>query len=139
MIERSGLEREAEQEIIEALRNRDLYAVHMNTTIDGFPDILVAGERIVLIEMKFDRSSGKVKLKDIMQSSQPVFARTMFTVGYDDMYLCAYNGESYTLYSVEDLLLNTMNDKCLSSLPVIKSNDTPEGIASWVERRAISV
>jgi len=139
MIERSGLEREAEQEILDALRKLDLYAVHMNTTIDGFPDILVAGNRIILVEMKFDRSGGRVKLKDIMQASQPVFARAMLSAGFDDIYLCAYNGESYTLYLVAELLLNTMNDKCLSSLPVIKSNNTPEGIAAWIARRSCNV
>lgn len=110
------LEHAGETKLIDALRAVGLKAHHMDTTIDGFPDVVIFGEKVVMVEMKkpFKPSA---KIKDVMQPTQPVFMHDAYIHGYKDIYLCAYRGnDSYDLYSTEGILIHSMANQSLSRL-----------------------
>jgi len=127
------IEKEAEHEILEALKAERLSAFHVDSTIDGFPDIIVLGPRVCLVEMKFCRSHESRKLSSIMESSQPVFMETARKSGFNNMYLCVATGEDYTLYDTGRILYNSMAGMSLDSLPAILSKATPKQVALFMK------
>jgi hypothetical protein len=89
-----GREKEAETRLIKALRDKGAYAVHMDCTIDGFPDIFVSHNgNISLVEMK--EGPMKRKLSKAFEKSQPVF---YMLCDYQDTYVCLFDGERFHLF-----------------------------------------
>lgn len=125
------LEKDAEREILKALHDAGLMAFHMDTAIDGFPDIMVIGGYVALIEMKYDRSGGHVKLSDIMESSQPVFMENAERVGFRSIFLCVFDGESYTVYDTGKILYASMAGHKLGVLPYVVTNACPKAVADY--------
>lgn len=110
------LERKAEDALAKSMRSIGLSAWHMNTTIDGFPDMLVSGSRIALIEMKYDRWGGRGLIKNIMEPTQPVFIQGIRDSGFMDIYVCAYNGRAYTVYDTSHILALSINNSELIAM-----------------------
>jgi len=124
-------EHQGETAIIEALRAIGLKAHHMDTTVDGFPDILVMGPRVVMLEMKkhFKRSE---MLRNIMEPTQPVFMHDAQIHGYTNIYLCICRpSKLYDLYSTNGILLQSMNDQTLASLNGIIHSATAKDVADF--------
>jgi len=110
------MEHRGEIALIEALRSRGLKAHHMDTALDGMPDILVMGERVLMIEMKrnFKRSE---LIRTVMEPTQPVFMHDAHAHGYHGIYLCVYkDGKGYDLYRTEGILIKSMAGERLSDL-----------------------
>jgi hypothetical protein len=124
-------EHQGEKAIIEALRGVGLKAHHMDTNVDGFPDIIVMGRRIVMIEMKkhFKRST---LLRNIMEPSQPVFMHDAQIHGYMNIYLCVCKpSKLYDLYNTSGILLQSIGDKPLSALNETMHSADAMDIASF--------
>lgn len=120
------LEREAEDVLASEMKAIGLSVFHMNTTVDGFPDLFVAGDKAILIEMKYDRLVGKEPLSQLLESSQPVFMHNLAKSRFFGIYLCAYNGRIYSVYSTIGILPSSMSGKLLCDLPVLYSGSACE-------------
>ena len=131
-MQRPQLEKDAEREILNSLHKAGLVAFHMDTTIDGFPDILVMGGYVALIEMKYDRSGGRIKLSELMESSQPVFMHDCIMAGFYAIHLCVFDGESYTIYDTANILNASMAGHTLGSLTRIISHASPAAVADYI-------
>lgn len=127
------LEREAEADIISSLTYNGLSAFHMDSTVDGFCDTIVFGGRVVLIEHKFSRRGLTDKLCNIMEPTQPVFLERIQRSGYKDAILCVFDGESYSLYDVDDILHLSMVGGSLKDLPLLASHFTSTQVADYVK------
>lgn len=89
-----GKEKEAETKLIKALRSKAAYAVHMDCTVDGFPDIfMVSNGTVSLIEMKEGNPSRK--LRKAFEKTQPVF---YLNSKMPRTFVCLFDGAEYYLY-----------------------------------------
>ena len=125
-------EKEAEKEILESLRDAGLMAFHMDTTINGFPDILAMGSGVALVEMKCHDYSGDKSLNDIMEPSQPVFMDNAARHGFSRTYLCVFDGKSYSLYGTFHILASTMAGRSLGDLVALLVGAGPEDVARFI-------
>jgi len=112
-------ERDAERALVKAFNDAGLMALHMNTTIDGFPDILVAGRKIALVEMKYE--SGNPRITSIMETSQPAFMERLHASGFHNAYLCVYDGECYWLYDTSGILFKCIHGDRIGTLGMLYS------------------
>ena len=126
------IEKQAERELIVEMQVLGLDAEHYDTNIDGFPDIMAMGRRAVFIEVKFDRNKKGSLIQDIMEPTQPVWMHRAEQVGFQNVFLCVFNGESYNLYETKDILRKSLAGLRISHLPAICSKNTAEGIAAFI-------
>lgn len=120
-------EHEAERELKNELEKLDLLAYHMDTNVDGYPDLTVIGRSIVLVEMKHDKSPAKEKtLHQLMETSQPVCIHEMQQVGYNKVLLCIYRKGAFNLYHTDGILRHVMACRSARSLKLICSGDARE-------------
>jgi hypothetical protein len=131
---RIQLEKDAEHEILIALHKVGLMAFHVDATIDGFPDIMVIGGRISLVEVKYDRTRGRVKLSELMEASQPVFMENARDSGFNSMFLCVFDGEAYSVYDTGRILYASMAGYPLGTLPLVVTNDGPGSVADFLAK-----
>lgn len=97
------MEKPQERDLIAKLREAGFYAKHMDTGVDGFPDIFAAKENLVfLLEAKF--SSSKARLCDVYEKSQPVCALEMSRAGFYRSYTCLFDRGSWTVYQQHQAL-----------------------------------
>ena len=113
------LEKPGELDLIKALREESVHAIHMDCTTDGFPDVVVFGRKIILIEMKAHRETEKIF--SAMEPSQSVFIDAISRSGYKDTILCIYSGGLYTMYSTKGILRGSMAGRPISSLALAES------------------
>lgn len=117
-------EHEAEKALQHELENLDLLAYHMDTTVDGYPDLTVIGRSIVLVEMKIDKAPAKEKtLHQLMEASQPVILYQMQQAGFSKALLCIYRKGQYNLYHTDGILPAVMACRSAKSLKLICSGD----------------
>jgi len=116
-------ERHGELELIRALARIGLYAAHIDCTIDGFPDLIVFGKRILLIEMKACKASEKISRA--MESSQSVFINTIGASGFRDTILCVYDAGLYTMYSTSFILRESMEDMKIEDMGLYTNCEYP--------------
>lgn len=117
-------EKIAENKLIAQLERLGLKADHVETGVDGFPDIFVSGEQVALVEMKACRIYDF--LKDVMESSQPVFMYNVQRSGNKRVYLCVWDGEKFYLYGTHAILPITMNGGRVYDLPLVADGQAPE-------------
>lgn len=122
-------EKDAENSIIAALVKAGAYARHVDISIDGFFDIIVVKGEIALVEMKYDQRGPDAPLREVMEPTQPVFARTFSIHGYRRLLICLYDGEIFWLYHGSNSIFGMMNNSPIGSLPEITSSSKADAIA----------
>lgn len=113
----------AERRLIKEIERLGCKAYHLDTGVDGWPDMTVVGKRIVFIEMKAHKESEL--LSSVMEPTQPVRIRELVLAGYDYIYVCNFDGEKYILHTVLGILEKTLAGERLESLPMAIMADAP--------------
>jgi len=116
-------ERHGELGLIRALAKTGLHAAHIDCTIDGFPDLIVFGKRILLIEMKACKASEKISM--VMESSQSVFINMIGASGFRDTILCVYDAGLYTMYSTSFILRESMENMKIEDMGLYTNCEHP--------------
>jgi len=125
-------ERQAEIALITSLRYRNLLAWHMNTTIDGFPDVIVVGKRIALVEVKCRKRKASVTLDKIMEPSQPVFMARLGDVEFPYSYLLVFDDYGCRLYYTSMMLQYAMDGRPYWDLPIAYDGENAIDVADYL-------
>lgn len=120
------VEAEVERPLLDAINGLGLYAAHMTTTIDGFPDIIVLGNgnRALLIEMK--RGPATQTLAGCFQATQWVWQSKVHRHGFTEVYQCRAYEDVFELYKEDDLYHAVMDMKKFSHMKSIKKGTVLE-------------
>lgn len=111
----------AERRLIKEIEKTGCKAYHLDTGVEGWPDMIAVGKRIVLVEMKAHKESEL--LSSVMEPTQPVRIREIVLAGYDYVYVCNFDGRKYILHTVLGILEKTLSGERLESLPMVVAAD----------------
>lgn len=136
---REKKEHEAEVKLIAALDALGLEAKHMDTTVDGFPDTIILGPRIILVEMKYVESFYE-KIYSVTQPTQPVFMHRTRSRGLKDIYICAVSsgGAEWKIFSPENILELSMIGATMDELKTLAVMPSVEHAAEYLASLARS-
>jgi len=116
-ISRDGkVEKDGERALISALEKLGFYVKHIDCNIDGFPDLIVIGESVALVEMKYIEAGSNPKVREFMEPSQPVFLNSLSRAGFCESFLCIYDGKMFSVYSTEGLLSKCLDEGRLNEM-----------------------
>lgn len=125
------LEKCGERMIQNELEKLGMYVRHIDCNIDGFPDLVVIGPEVVLVEMKY--MEGDRKISSVFESSQPVFYHDVQETGFFRILLCLYDGDLFYVGVLRDVLRKSMAGRRMSDLmldePRLTASEAAKAIA----------
>jgi len=127
-------EREAEADLIREFKALGAWAAHMDTTVDGFPDILVLGRKTLMIEMKYVNTKNP-RIWEIMEPTQPVFMHNVRNKGMDEIYLCIASEDNFKVFSTDGILELSMTGAKIDELALMLCTSSAHEVALFLLER----